>query len=218
MKQPDIEEADKFQTNEQQVIFDTEAVQSAHSVVPLAQIDTTTNTNNHFRVPVRPTTSRFSPSLLALILLPAVITLAGIGTLFYNSQAKNNAKGVPEINETVIQAEQINIEPPAAKSAPVVSKNTLTQPSKKTSENKTDVEDSPETKDSIPTAVILDELRRNVDFENINKEQDEDDAPELKRERKEDKKQKKLERKNKPEKLQDRDFEKISGDDVSSDN
>jgi len=213
MKQLNIEKADQSQTNEQQVFFDTEAVQTAHPVVPLAQLDTTANTNNYFRVPVRPANSRFSPLMPALILLPAMIIFAGIGTVFYNSQTKNNSKGVPEINETVIQAEQINVEPPAAKPAPIVSKNTLTQPSKKASENKADVEDSPNTDDSIPLAVILDELGRNVDFEKIGKEQDEDDAPEIKRERKENKKQEKLERKNKRENRQNRDSEKNSDDD-----
>jgi hypothetical protein len=221
MKQPQIERRDEFQPDTEEGFFDTQAVETAHPVVPLAEIPDAVVPKKRFRVPLsRTPQSRFSLLTLALILLPALAIFAGVGTYLYNSQIENDFDETPEIKKTVIAAEEINIKPPSEKPAPVVPKNSFNDSQQKTSEREETVENLPDAaeestndKDSIPLAVILDELKRNVNIEKPDKKQmeDEEDAPEIKRKRNENKKQEKLERKNKHENRQNPDFEKNSG-------
>lgn len=219
MKQINIGKSDEFQPAPSQSFFDTGAVKMAHPVVPLRQIAPDI-TGKRFRVPFKAANGRFTYSLAFLILLPALIIFAGIAALLYNSQARNISNAAPKINETVIPAEQINIDPlPQAKSVSVVSKTTQQQ--KKVSDNElsnselnnelnvenapvpenlpkenkenADTEDSKNKKAATSIPVIPEELKRDADSDKSKQNEDED-GPELKRQRKDDDKQNKSDR------------------------
>ena len=219
MTHPNIEGNEQIQPDEEQGFFDTGAVQTAHPVVPLAQIQNESfKPKRRFRVPMRAAgDGRLSPLVMALILLPTLVALGAVGTLIYNSQSKDDWDSAPEINKTVIEAEQIDIKPISEKNnETTASKNSLVSTTQKkdssdeanTNELKEETEQQQQEKeDFVQVDKVFENPEVEKEVEKVGQKLDDDGEiqPEIKR----DKKQEKAERKNKRDQNQNRDFKEF---------
>lgn len=204
MKHHKIKKINGIFPDEKQAFFDTQAVETANAVVPLAQIKNENHiAGRRFRIPVFAANKSFNSLTLALILLSVTVVFGGLGAaVFYKLQASSASSEVaPEPNEIIIQAEQTDIKKPSAEiPAPAFSKSSYAAP-KEVSVEETASPESSDAKDSLPIEVIFDDDKPKID--------DDEDAPEIRRERKKNKKTEKIERKIKRGEKQIRELEKI---------
>ena len=183
--------------------FDTAAAQLAQPVVPLEQIQAEAPApEGVIYVPVNPARNRFSNAFLLTALLAFVVAGSVLSTLFYISQEDKPLAATASAAEDLPKINKPNTEKPL----PVISKNNSTPPESKIPRKNETGDDLSEEPDADPVDVI---------YENAPPtDEEEDDAPKIKRndEKKKDKKREKLDRKVKKIERDIHNFEKIFED------